>query len=108
MSDFAYLDKLVETIASRDGGDPKLSHTAKLLKKGPKRIAKKLGEEAVEVAIAAVVGTKEETIAESAELLFHLLVLWRAKAISATEVMAELERRQDVSGIAEKAARPAE
>ena len=108
MSDFAYLDELVTTIAAREGGDPKLSHTAKLLKKGPKRIAKKLGEEAVEVAIAAVAGTREETIAESADLLFHLLVLWRSKSILPSEVMEELKRRENISGIAEKASRPPE
>ena len=108
MSQFAYLDTLTATIASRVGGDPKLSHTAKLLKKGTSRIAKKLGEEAVETVIAAVRGNKEETIAESADLLFHLLVLWQAQQISAADVMAELERREAQSGIAEKAARPPE
>ena len=108
MSQFAYLDTLTATIASRVGGDPKLSHTAKLLKKGTPRIAKKLGEEAVETVIAAVKGNKEETIAESADLLFHLLVLWQSQQISAADVMAELERRETQSGIAEKAARPPE
>lgn len=108
MSEFTFLDKLMATIASRVGGDPKLSHTAKLLKKGPPRIAKKLGEEAVEVAIAAVQGKKEETVAESADLLFHLLVLWQAMDITPAEVMAELERRETQSGIEEKASRPAE
>ena len=108
MSAFAYLDKLCATIASRVGGDPKLSHTAKLLKKGPPRIAKKLGEEAVEVAIAAVMGKKEETVLESADLLFHLLVLWQSMGIQPGDVMAELERRELQSGIEEKAARPAE
>lgn len=107
MSAFAYLDKLVATIASRVGGDPKLSHTAKLLKKGPPRIAKKLGEEAVETAIAAAQNDKEHTIAESADLLFHLLVLWQAMGIAPQEVMAELERRQTQSGIEEKASRMA-
>jgi len=108
MSAFAYLDKLCETIASRVGGDPKLSHTAKLLKKGPPRIAKKLGEEAVEVAIAAVMGKKDETVLESADLLFHLLVLWQSIGIKPADVMAELERREVQSGIEEKAARPPE
>ena len=107
MSAFAYLDKLVATIASRVGGDPKLSHTAKLLKKGPPRIAKKLGEEAVETAIAAVQNDKAHTISESADMLFHLLVLWQAMGITPQEVMAELERRQTMSGIEEKASRMA-
>ncbi|MES2984490.1 MAG: phosphoribosyl-ATP diphosphatase [Pseudomonadota bacterium] len=105
MSAFDYLDTVVATIASRVGGDPKLSHTAKLLKKGTPRIAKKLGEEAVETAIAAVQGNKPETIAESADMLFHLLVLWQSMGIAPAEVMAELERRKGVSGLAEKAAR---
>ena len=108
MSQFDYLDTLVTTIAAREGGDPKMSHTAKLLKKGPKRIAKKLGEEAVETAIAAVAGSKEETVAESADLVFHLLVLWRALGIQPADVMAELQRRETISGIAEKQARPQE
>lgn len=108
MSAFSYLDTLITTIASRVGGDPKLSHTAKLLKKGPPRIAKKLGEEAVEVAIAAVMGKKEETVLESADLLFHLLVLWQSMGINPAEVMAELERRETQSGIEEKASRPPE
>ena len=105
MSAFAFLDTLVATIASRVGGDPKLSHTAKLLKKGPPRIAKKLGEEAVETAIAAVQGKKEETIAESADMLFHLLVLWQSMGITPAEVMNELQRREGTSGIEEKANR---
>ena len=108
MSAFSYLDNLVATIASRVGGDPKLSHTAKLLKKGPPRIAKKLGEEAVEVAIAAVMRKRDETVSESADLLFHLLVLWQSMGINPTEVMQELERRESQSGIEEKASRPAE
>ena len=105
MSQFAFLDTLVATILSRVGGDPKLSHTAKLLKRGPARIAKKLGEEAVETAISAAQGHREEVIAESADLLFHLLVLWQSMGIAPADVMAELERREGVSGIAEKASR---
>lgn len=108
MSAFAQLDKLITTIASRVGGDPKLSHTAKLLKKGPPRIAKKLGEEAVEVAISAAQGNREEVVSESADLLFHLLVLWQAMGINAADVMAELARREGTSGIDEKASRPQE
>ena len=99
---------LVDTIAARAGADPKTSHTAKLLKKGPKRIAKKVGEEAVEVAIAAVAEGKENVVSESADLLFHLLVLWRALGIAPAEVMDELKRREGISGIAEKASRTEE
>lgn len=105
MSAFSYLDILVQTIASRVGGDPKISHTAKLLKKGPARIAKKVGEEAVEVAIAAAQRDREHTVSESADLLFHLLVLWQSIGIAPKDVMAELEKRESQSGIAEKAAR---
>ena len=105
MSAFAYLDTLIATIASRVGGDPKLSHTAKLLKRGPARIAKKVGEEGVEVAIAAAQNRKDEVIAESSDLLFHLMVLWQSMGITPAEVMAELARREAQSGIEEKAAR---
>ena len=105
MTAFSQLDTLVSLIAARVGGDPKLSHTAKLLKRGPARIAKKLGEEAVETAISAAQGNREEVVAESADLLFHLLVLWQAMGIAPSDVMAELARREAQSGIAEKAAR---
>jgi phosphoribosyl-ATP pyrophosphohydrolase len=105
MSAFSYLDTLVATIAARIGGDPKLSHTAKLLKRGPARIAKKVGEEGVEVAIAAAQNNREEVIAESADLLFHLMVLWQAMGITPVDVMAELAAREAQSGIEEKKAR---
>jgi phosphoribosyl-ATP pyrophosphohydrolase len=105
MSAFTHLDKLILTIASRVGGDPKLSHTAKLLKRGPARIAKKVGEEGVEVAIAAAQNSREEVITESADLLFHMLVLWQAMGVAPADVMAELERRESQSGIEEKANR---
>lgn len=105
MSAFNYLDTLITTIAARVGGDPKASHTAKLLKRGPARIAKKVGEEGVEVAIAAAQNSREEVITESADLLFHLLVLWQSMGIAPADVMAELSAREAQSGIAEKASR---
>lgn len=105
MSAFSHLDTLVATIQSRVGGDPKLSHTAKLLKRGPARIAKKVGEEGVEVAIAAAQHARDEVITESADLLFHLLVLWQSMGVNPAEVMAELARREGASGIEEKASR---
>jgi phosphoribosyl-ATP pyrophosphohydrolase len=108
MSAFTYLDTLVTTIAARVGSDPKASHTAKLLKRGPARIAKKVGEEGVEVAIAAAQNSREEVITESADLLFHLLVLWQSMGITPEQVMVELSRREALSGIAEKASRVAE
>lgn len=105
MSKFAYLDELVATINERADADPAVSHVAKLLKKGPKKSAKKVGEEAVEVAIASAMHDSTQIIYESADLLFHLLVLWRAHGIDPSVVMAELKRREGVSGLAEKAAR---
>ena len=108
MSAFSYLDTLVQTIVSREGGDPKTSYVAKLLKKGTRRIAKKVGEEAVEVAIAAVAQGRKEVIDESADLLFHLLLLWKATGVAPLEVMEELKRREEISGIDEKNSRPQE
>ncbi len=108
MSKFAYLDELTATIAERAKGDPSTSHVAKLLKKGPKKAAKKVGEEAVEVAIASAMNDSTEVIYESADLLFHLLVLWKAHGIDAEVVMAELKRREGTSGLTEKASRPVE
>ena len=108
MSKFAYLDELTATIAKRAKGDPATSHVAKLLKKGPKKAAKKVGEEAVEVAIASAMHDSTEIIYESADLIFHLLVLWQAHGIAPEVVMAELKRREGISGIAEKASRTEE
>jgi phosphoribosyl-ATP pyrophosphohydrolase len=108
MSEFIYLDELTATIKSRRNADPKESHVAKLLKKGPKKVAKKVGEEAVEVAIASAMHDSTQIIYESADLLFHLLVLWEAHGIPAEMIMAELKRRENTSGIAEKASRTEE
>lgn len=108
MSEFEQLDKLMATIAERRTADPKESQVAKLLKKGPLKIAKKLGEEAVETAIAAASQDRPQVVYESGDLLFHLLVLWASMNISPAEVMADLSRREGMSGIAEKASRPPE
>lgn len=106
MNIFAQLEKLVDVIAQRaKNADPESSYVAKLLSKGPQRAAKKVGEEAVEVAIASAGSNKGEIVYESADLLFHLLVMWQAHGIKAEEVMNELIRREGVSGIAEKKAR---
>lgn len=105
MSEFDYLDSVVSTIAAREGADPETSYVAKLLKKGTRRIAKKVGEEGVEVAIAAVAQPKEKTVSESADLLFHLLVLWKSLGIRPSDVMEELKRRENISGITEKKSR---
>ncbi len=105
MSEFSYLDTVVSTIAARVGADPETSYVAKMMKKGTRRIAKKVGEEGVEVAIAAVAQPKDKAVSESADLLFHLLILWKALAIAPADVMNELKRRENISGITEKKSR---
>ncbi len=99
------LERLYETIKSRKGGDPAVSHTAKLFAKGRAKIAQKMGEEAVELAIAAVAETRDDVISESADLVFHLLVLWAECGVTIEDVRAELRRREGQSGIEEKKAR---
>jgi len=99
------LERLYETIKSRKGGDPAVSHTAKLFAKGRAKIAQKMGEEAVELAIAAVSETREAVVSESADLVFHLLVLWAEMDVTIEDVRAELRRREGQSGIEEKKAR---
>ena len=99
------LAALAALVASRAGTDPATSYTAKLLSEGPAKAAKKLGEEAVEAAIAAVQGDKTGLRNEAADVLYHLVVLLRAGGVELDAVMAELERRTAQSGIAEKAAR---
>ena len=99
------LKRLEATIAARRNADPATSWVAKLNAKGLPVIAKKLGEEAVETVIAALSGSREELVGEAADTLFHLLVLLDAKGVSLDEVMAELDRREGTSGIAEKASR---
>jgi phosphoribosyl-ATP pyrophosphohydrolase len=99
------LDRLAVTIEARKGGDPKASYTAGLLA-DPARAAKKLGEEAVEAAIAAAQGDKEALASEAADVLYHLLALLAASGVSLDEVAAKLEAREGTSGLAEKASRP--
>ena len=99
------LSRLAATIAARRGADPETSWVAKLNARGVPVIARKLGEEAVETVIAALSGNREELIGEAADTLSHLLVLLDAKGIPLDEVLAELDRREGTSGIAEKAAR---
>lgn len=106
MSQYEQLERLAAVIAERAKvADPESSYVAKLLSKGSIRAGKKVGEEAVEVAIAAAGSNRQEVISESADLLFHLLVLWESLNVNATDVMNELKRREGVSGIAEKKAR---
>lgn len=99
------LDDLFATIESRKGADPETSWTAKLLAKGPEKCAEKFGEEAVEAIIEAVKGDKAGLTSEAADVLYHLLVMLAANDVSLTDVLAELARRQGVSGIEEKASR---
>lgn len=99
------LSRLAETIAARRDADPATSWVAKLHSRGVPVIARKLGEEAVETIVAALSGSREELVGEAADTLFHLLVLLDAKGVAWHEVLAELDRREGTSGIAEKAAR---
>lgn len=99
------LDQLFETLKSRRGGDPATSYTAKLFSRGRAKIAQKLGEEAVETVIAALTETPDKLVGESADLLYHLLVLWAECGIEPYQVWAELETRSGVSGIDEKKSR---
>ncbi|MFZ5610410.1 MAG: phosphoribosyl-ATP diphosphatase [Pseudomonadota bacterium] len=99
------LTRLYQVIAARKGADPAQSYVARLYAKGRLKLAQKLGEEAVETALAAVAQEKSAVIAESADLLFHLMVLWADLDIEPSAVMAELARREGVSGFAQKAKR---
>jgi len=99
------LDDLARIVAERAAASPETSYTAKLLAGGPARAAKKLGEEGVEAAIAAVQGDRAGLTAEAADVLYHLLVLLQGAGIPLQDVMAELERRTAQSGLAEKASR---
>ncbi|MEH6835521.1 MULTISPECIES: phosphoribosyl-ATP diphosphatase [Falsihalocynthiibacter] len=97
--------KLAQTISERASADPTSSWTAKLLAKGPEKCAEKFGEEAVEAIIAAVKDDKDELVKESADVLFHLLVMLQSRGVSLSQVEAELAHRAGTSGIAEKASR---
>ena len=99
------LDELYRVILARRGADPDESHTAKLFAKGIAKISQKVGEEAVETVIEGVAGEPDQLAAESADLLYHLLVLWAARDLEPDAVWAALEARKGRSGLAEKAAR---
>lgn len=99
------LDRLYDVVLSRRDADPSTSHSARLLSRGTGKVAQKFGEEAVECVIEAVAGNREALIAESADVLYHLLVVWVNAGLRAEQIWAELERREGVSGIAEKASR---
>jgi len=100
------LDRLAATVESRRGADADSSWTASLLARGPEKCAEKFGEEAIEAIIEAVRGDRARLTSEAADVLYHLLVMLAARGVTLAEVLAELERREGVSGIQEKASRP--
>ena len=102
------LDDLFQVIESRKGGDPGESYTAKLFDEGLGRITAKIGEEATEVIIAALRETPEHVTSESADLLYHLLVLWAEQGVTPDDVFEELQSRVGTSGIEEKESRDRE
>ena len=101
------LARLERTIAERLKASPEESYVASLAARGLPVIARKLGEEATEAVVAALAGDDEELVGEAADVLFHLMVLLAAKGIPLDRVLAELDRREGISGLAEKAARGA-
>ncbi len=101
------LDALWAVVRQRRTADPSTSHSARLLSRGIAKVAQKFGEEAVECLIEAVAANPEALVLESADVLYHLIVLWVSAGIDPAAVWAELNRRQGISGVAEKAARTA-
>ena len=99
------LERLYAGIDSRKGADPDTSYTARLFSRGRQQIAKKLGEEAVEALIEGIRGDRGKLVAESADMLYHLLTLWAAINVKPKAVWSELARREGLSGLAEKASR---
>jgi phosphoribosyl-ATP pyrophosphohydrolase len=99
------LDRLWSVVMNRRSADTAISHSARLLARGTAKVAQKFGEEAVECLIEAVRGDRDAVIAESADVLYHLIVVWVSTGVAPEEVWAELVRREGISGIAEKASR---
>jgi len=99
------LDRLFDTIAARKSSDPDSSYTAKLYAKGTAKIAQKVGEEGVELALAAVQKNREEVISESADLFYHMFVLWADAGVDPSEIYTKLAEREGLSGLDEKASR---
>ena len=99
------LTRLEQVIAERRSASPDSSYVAKLYAEGIEAIAQKVGEEAIEAVIASMSGSREELVGESADLLFHLLVLLQARRIKLSEVLEELDNREGTSGLDEKASR---
>lgn len=105
MADATILDLLYRQVAERKGADPAASYTASLFDKGTPKIAQKFGEEAVETVIEAMRGDVSALADESADLLYHLMVVWAQAGLEPEQVWRELARRQGQSGLAEKASR---
>jgi len=99
------IDRLFTTIAARRNADASTSYTAQLLAAGVQKCARKFGEEAVEAVIAGVAQDRQALASESADVLYHLLVLWAAAGITPDDVYAALKTREGQSGLAEKASR---
>ena len=104
-ADAVILDRLYRVIVSRKNGDPAASHTARLFARGPAKIAQKFGEESVEAVIEGAHGKRKALVMESADVVYHLLVMWAARGVKPVDIWKELERREGRSGIAEKASR---
>ena len=105
MIDYSVLTRLAQTIESRKGADPASSYVAQLLSKGNNAILKKIGEEAAETLLAAKDGDKLQIVWETADLWFHTLVMLSFHGLGPDDVLAELRRREGISGIEEKTAR---
>ncbi|MCB2102933.1 MAG: phosphoribosyl-ATP diphosphatase [Rhodobacterales bacterium] len=99
------LERLYAVIESRKSGDPETSHTARMFSRGRRKMCEKVGEESVEVVVAALTEPRERLVSESADLLYHLMILWSDTGITPQDVGAELAKREGISGIAEKASR---
>jgi phosphoribosyl-ATP pyrophosphohydrolase len=99
------LDRLWGVVMERRDADPANSHSARLLSRGSAKVAQKFGEEAVECLIEAVAGNRDALVAESADVLYHLIVLWVDAGLRPEEIWTELHMREGISGVAEKASR---
>ena len=99
------LERLADTVVDRAAAAPKSSYTARLLSQGTEKCAKKLGEEAVETALAAMTTDRDHVAAEAADLLYHLLVLLQSVGVPLSAVMVKLDERMGRGGLSEKAAR---
>lgn len=105
MSGSQILDDLYSVIMTRKDGDPEQSYTAKLFARGPEKACEKVGEEATETIIEGVKGDRDALAAESADLIYHLMVLWAMRGVTPDDVWKKLCERKGTSGLAEKAAR---